>query len=113
MIQVERRDEWRLAVSKKPVFVMPPKVGTQRVLSSICPHLGCQVEWAGDQRQFHCPYHGSVFAEDGSLVKGAGATWPRLPGQQDRAGTAYGPIPVFPLARAGSRSDRVSVPFGR
>jgi Rieske Fe-S protein len=63
IIQVESRDGWRLAVSKKPVFVMPRKAGTQHVFSSICPHLGCQVEWAGDQHQFYCPCHGSVFAE--------------------------------------------------
>ena len=70
IIQVETRDGWRLAVSKKPVFVMPPKAGAHRVFSSICPHLGCQVEWVGNQQHFYCPCHGSVFAEDGSLLKG-------------------------------------------
>lgn len=70
IIDVESRDGWRLAVSRKPVFVMPPRAGHQRVFSSICPHLGCQVEWTGEQRQFYCPCHGSVFAEDGSVVKG-------------------------------------------
>lgn len=70
IIRVESRDGWRLNISQKPVFVMPPIVSAHRVFSSICPHLGCQVEWVGDQRHFFCPCHGSVFEEDGSLLKG-------------------------------------------
>jgi menaquinol-cytochrome c reductase iron-sulfur subunit len=70
IIQVKSRDGWRLIMSKKPVFVMPPKASFRRVFSSICPHLGCQVEWVGDQQHFYCPCHGSVFAEDGSVVQG-------------------------------------------
>jgi quinol---cytochrome c reductase iron-sulfur subunit, bacillus type len=70
IIRVENRDGWRQVMSEKPVFVMPPKASAHRVFSSICPHLGCQVEWVGGQRHFYCPCHASVFAEDGSVVKG-------------------------------------------
>jgi menaquinol-cytochrome c reductase iron-sulfur subunit len=70
IIQVERRDGWRVVMSRKPVFVMPPDVSPKRVFSSVCPHLGCQVEWVGNEKHFYCPCHGSVFAEDGSVVQG-------------------------------------------
>ncbi len=70
IIEVESRDGWRLVMSQKPVFVMPPQASSHRIFSPICPHLGCQVEWVGDQRHFYCPCHASVFAEDGSVISG-------------------------------------------
>lgn len=70
IIHVEKRDGWREITSSKPVFVIPENAGSHRVFSSICPHLGCQVEWVGDQKHFYCPCHSSVFGEDGSVVKG-------------------------------------------
>jgi Rieske Fe-S protein len=49
---------------------------TYRCLSAICTHLGCTVNRAGSG--YHCPCHGSVFDEQGS-VKGGPApralTW--------------------------------------
>lgn len=70
IIKMESHDGWRLVMSQKPVFVMPATASSHRVFSPICPHLGCQVEWMGKQRHFYCPCHGSVFAENGSLVSG-------------------------------------------
>lgn len=70
IIQVERQDGWRSITSSKPVFVMPEGESPHRVFSSICPHLGCQVEWVGDKDHFFCPCHGSVFGKDGLVVSG-------------------------------------------
>ena len=39
-----------------------------RALSAVCPHLGCTV--GQKPGGFHCPCHGSRFAEDGTNVAG-------------------------------------------
>jgi len=70
IIKVQRRDGWRLELTQKPIFVLPANVSSHQALSSVCPHLGCQVEWVGNKKQFYCPCHGSVFGEDGSLLAG-------------------------------------------
>jgi menaquinol-cytochrome c reductase iron-sulfur subunit len=69
-IEVRQRDGWRESVSEKSVYVLPPDNGENRVLSTICPHLGCHVQWQKDNRRFFCPCHGSQFAPDGSLIQG-------------------------------------------
>lgn len=40
------------------------------VLSPICTHLGCHVNWIQADNQFHCPCHGSVYTVDGLNVSG-------------------------------------------
>ncbi len=40
------------------------------VLSSVCTHLECHVEWEGLDRRFHCPCHGGTFDLTGSAVGG-------------------------------------------
>lgn len=40
------------------------------ILSPICTHLGCHVDWVGSVNQFHCPCHGSVYTVDGTNVSG-------------------------------------------
>jgi Rieske Fe-S protein len=40
------------------------------VLSSLCPHLGCLVNWRPAGAQFFCPCHGGVFDADGRNVAG-------------------------------------------
>jgi cytochrome b6-f complex iron-sulfur subunit len=44
------------------------KGNTFRCLSAICTHLGCTVNRA--EHGFHCPCHGSVFDEQGSVKSG-------------------------------------------
>lgn len=39
-------------------------------LSSICPHLGCQVHWQKEKGQFFCPCHNGVFDAGGKALKG-------------------------------------------
>jgi menaquinol-cytochrome c reductase iron-sulfur subunit len=70
LIKVEQRDAWREIVSEKAVYVMPPKDGAVRVLSPICPHLGCSIPWNEEKQEFICPCHGAVFAKDGVRVSG-------------------------------------------
>ncbi|MGA2542845.1 MAG: Rieske 2Fe-2S domain-containing protein [Verrucomicrobiota bacterium] len=41
---------------------------TYRCLSAICTHLGCTVNRA--EKGYHCPCHGSVFDDQGSVKSG-------------------------------------------
>jgi quinol---cytochrome c reductase iron-sulfur subunit, bacillus type len=69
-IQIEQVDGWRKAVSEKAVYVTKDSQGRLRVLTSICPHLGCTVPWNKEKSQFVCPCHGATFAADGTRVSG-------------------------------------------
>ena len=35
-----------------------------------CTHLGCAVPWVEEEKQFHCPCHGSLFNEFGEVTSG-------------------------------------------
>ncbi|MGB7218737.1 MAG: Rieske (2Fe-2S) protein [Vicinamibacterales bacterium] len=70
LVEVEQRDGWRKMISTKPVYVTRTAEGRLRVLSAVCPHLGCSVAWNESQKRFLCPCHVGVFAEDGALVSG-------------------------------------------
>lgn len=37
---------------------------------SICRHLGCTPNWLGDQQQFFCPCHGSIYDISGNVLGG-------------------------------------------
>jgi Rieske Fe-S protein len=67
---VERTDAWtrhaRNAVGS--VFLERPDKTTVRAFQAACPHLGCAVEWRGEQKHFFCPCHNSAFAQDGAII---------------------------------------------
>jgi len=50
-------------------------------LSSICPHLGCQVHWEDQEKRFFCPCHNGTFDPTGKATGGppaqAGQSLPR------------------------------------
>lgn len=69
-IQIEQLDGWRKAISEKAVYITKDKRGQLRVLSSVCPHLGCTVPWNKDKSEFICPCHGGTFTSDGTRVSG-------------------------------------------
>jgi Rieske Fe-S protein len=70
LIKVQQRDAWREIVSEKPVYVVAAKDGAVRVLSPVCPHLGCTVPWNEAKQEFICPCHTAVFAMDGAKISG-------------------------------------------
>jgi quinol---cytochrome c reductase iron-sulfur subunit, bacillus type len=72
-IEVVRRDGWEeKARTKHAVWVRRSADGNSpaTVLSPICPHLGCQIEWHPDRSEFVCPCHKGVFTIDGHVVSG-------------------------------------------
>lgn len=69
-VTVEQLDGWRKTISEKIVYVTKDKAGQVRVLSAICPHLGCSVQWAGAKNEFLCPCHGATFSADGTCTGG-------------------------------------------
>jgi Rieske Fe-S protein len=70
LIKVEQLDAWRKIVSEKAVYVLPARDGILRVLSPICPHLGCSIPWNEAKQEFICPCHVAVFAMDGTKISG-------------------------------------------
>jgi menaquinol-cytochrome c reductase iron-sulfur subunit len=69
-VTVEQLDGWRKTVSNKIVYVTKNDAGQLSVLSAICPHLGCSVQWSGRKKEFACPCHGATFATDGKCTGG-------------------------------------------
>ena len=43
-------------------------------LSSVCPHLGCQVFWEPHRTRFFCPCHNGVFDPSGKATEGPPAS---------------------------------------
>lgn len=67
-VVVEHRAGWNAAMLGHTVFVLSG--ASRRVVSAVCPHEGCEVEWSADQRQFLCPCHDSAFSPDGARLSG-------------------------------------------
>lgn len=50
------------------VGVYKDEEDTVHVVSTRCPHLGCQLEWNPDEKSWDCPCHGSRFDFRGNLL---------------------------------------------
>jgi len=69
-VEVRKVEGWRVSVVKQTVWVTRDATGQLRVLSAVCPHLGCTVPWNAGERLFVCPCHKGFFKPDGVLVSG-------------------------------------------
>ncbi len=67
-VNVGKNAGWTNKTEEEFVFVLPQN-GNQ-VLSTVCPHEGCQVVWRDESKQFVCPCHDSFFAPDGKKLTG-------------------------------------------
>jgi Rieske Fe-S protein len=68
-VLVEHRAGWSSTLRAQSVFVLPG-AEQRRVVSAVCPHEGCEVDWNGDERKFLCPCHDSAFGADGARLSG-------------------------------------------
>lgn len=44
--------------------------GKFHIVSAVCPHMKCIVNWNGAEKTWDCPCHGSRFASDGKYIEG-------------------------------------------
>jgi nitrite reductase/ring-hydroxylating ferredoxin subunit/predicted enzyme related to lactoylglutathione lyase len=56
-------------VSGEAAYLVKTSAGVT-MLSAVCTHLGCTVEWSAAQRRFDCPCHGGAYRIDGSVLSG-------------------------------------------
>src|SRR5216683_2335136 len=59
-LEFVQADGWKKTRTRHSVWVRRQGEGEKgiTVLSPICPHLGCPINWHTDQSQFVCPCHG-------------------------------------------------------
>jgi cytochrome b6-f complex iron-sulfur subunit len=57
-------------LANEKIYVFRERDGGFAVASAVCTHLGCTVAFFTSDDSFHCPCHGSVFAEDGKVLHG-------------------------------------------
>ena len=69
-ITLERRDAWQSTSAQTAVYVLPAKDGQFRILSPICPHLGCSIRWVDAEGKFVCPCHSGSFTATGERIAG-------------------------------------------
>jgi cytochrome b6-f complex iron-sulfur subunit len=79
-------------------------------LSSVCPHLGCQVHWQAHDQRFFCPCHNGIFDPGGRALSGppadAGQSLSRYPLRMEGELLMI-EVPVEALARTRGASGRV------
>ena len=71
-LEIVQEDGWKKMRVRHAVWVRRRGEGDQAitVMSPICPHLGCPINWQPDQSQFFCPCHGGIFDSDGRRTGG-------------------------------------------
>ena len=68
--QFDRKDGWVTVPTRKMAFIVKNDNDSISVLSNLCPHLGCGVDWDATAGHFRCPCHGGVFDLQGRVVEG-------------------------------------------
>jgi Rieske Fe-S protein len=70
VVSVPRVDGWYRERARQTVFLVWDGDRKVTALSATCAHLGCQVAWNGEAKQFKCPCHGGVYDVNGRVVAG-------------------------------------------
>jgi menaquinol-cytochrome c reductase iron-sulfur subunit len=61
---------WEKSVNSYGAFVLRKSATEVVVLSNVCTHLSCRVNWESDKQQYVCPCHDAHFNIDGKVVSG-------------------------------------------
>ncbi|MCG5059517.1 MAG: cytochrome b6-f complex iron-sulfur subunit [Limnoraphis robusta] len=56
----------------EPTYLIVKEDNTLDVIGIVdnCTHLGCTFPWNPTEQEFQCPCHGSLYAPDGSVIRG-------------------------------------------
>jgi len=67
----DKRDAWNRIVKVKVGSAWILRDGEAlKAYSSVCPHLGCAVDYESEEKRFACPCHHSAFSMDGKVSGG-------------------------------------------
>jgi menaquinol-cytochrome c reductase iron-sulfur subunit len=71
-LDLVRLNGWEKSNVRHALWVRREREGDQAitVLSPLCPHLGCPINWHAEQKQFVCPCHGGIFDATGHRRSG-------------------------------------------
>ncbi|MBU0512997.1 MAG: Rieske 2Fe-2S domain-containing protein [Chloroflexi bacterium] len=61
---------WEKTANSYGVFVLRASESQVRVLSNVCTHLSCRVNWKKEAQSFECPCHDAHFDIDGKVLDG-------------------------------------------
>jgi Rieske Fe-S protein len=67
---VTTRDGWTSRTQSQAAWVLRTADGGVTVLTSVCPHLGCSIQWKASRSAFQCPCHESEFSSGGERRHG-------------------------------------------
>ncbi|UFU01295.1 ubiquinol-cytochrome c reductase iron-sulfur subunit [Radiobacillus kanasensis] len=68
---IDQVDGWYESKVTKTAWVYKQEDGSILALSPVCKHLGCVVNWEGNEQfpnEFYCPCHGGRYYKDGVNV---------------------------------------------
>jgi menaquinol-cytochrome c reductase iron-sulfur subunit len=61
---------WERSSMSYGAFVLRKDGQDPIVLSDVCTHLSCRVNWDEESKEFNCPCHAAFFDQDGEVVSG-------------------------------------------
>ena len=61
---------WEKTTNSYGVFVLRKDENEVKVLSNVCTHLSCRVNWHTDAQEFICPCHDAHFDINGTVLDG-------------------------------------------
>ena len=68
--EVPRGEGRIVAIDGEKCAAFRDEAGQVHLLSPVCPHLGCDVRWNGEESSWDCPCHGSRFDPKGKVLNG-------------------------------------------
>lgn len=70
-LYADKRDAWNRIIDVKVGSAWVVKTGDEiKAYSTVCPHLGCAVDYDADANKFKCPCHDSAFGTKGEVEAG-------------------------------------------